>query len=338
MNQAPRARALTRRSLLGLAGAFTLSACSVNDPRIRGPLSGRSVVEPSPEPPLAGLAEALALEAALAASATTLRDRGAEWKVPAPAIEQARAAAGVHGDHLAVLRGPRPVDRRVSATSPTPLASATTTQPVVVGPDAKAALGQYVGQLTAAQDLYAKLASAASGPAALLWGSLGAYAAGLRFAVQNPAPRLAPTPQPLAPAASQSATEAVTALLTQTHAVVFALQAAYPFFRRPESPIVWDALYRRRALRDELTAWLRARGVQAPAAEAAYGLDPRPIDRNSAALLLARVEMAFTPYAGAWLAAADDAAGRRRAYEVLLDSSQLALTWGGALPTWPGWA
>ena len=130
---------------------------------------------------------------------------------------------------------------------------------------------------------------------------------------------------------------ATVALLRQLHALVFGYQAAYPAFRGPEAKVVFDLLYRRREERDRLTAWLRERGQTVPAAEAAYALPGQPADRPRAVQLLAQMEIAYQPFAGAWVAAATDPGSRRAALEALEEAVRLGLQWGGPLARWPGW-
>lgn len=53
--------------------------------------------------------------------------------------------------------------------------------------------------------------------------------------------------------------------------------------------------------------------------------------------MLWHMESAFTPFAGAWLAAATDVDARREAMESLEQSAVLCVDWGGPLSVWPGW-
>ncbi|MDO5678576.1 MAG: DUF4439 domain-containing protein, partial [Propionibacteriaceae bacterium] len=75
----------------------------------------------------------------------------------------------------------------------------------------------------------------------------------------------------------------------------------------------------------------------APAAEAAYDLPVRVTDAATAQGLLWRMEVAYAPFAGAWLAAATDDDARRRALASLEQSAALGTDWGGPLVVWPGW-
>lgn len=331
---------ISRRLVLAGGAATALLAtagCSVSDPRMRG-FSTIPPVEPTPTPipGLAGVEAALSTEAELQALMTQLAGRNLSPVVTATA----QAAAAAHGAHLLALRAPDPVVRPTAEPTPgrgqtvRPAPSPSVQLP---GGDRAAVVRAVTDKLGAAAGAYRNSAAAAMGSTALLWASMAAYASSTATIVGSDAPR------PAAPAAANrplepwSDVEAAQQVVRQLHALVYGYQSAYPAFRRPESGQIWDLLYRRRDQRDRLTAWLRGRGQSVPAAEPAYVLPVQPTDRNRAAELLATMELAYQPFAGAWVAAAADEGQRRQALDALEEACRLTLQFGGPAPTWPGW-
>jgi hypothetical protein len=119
--------------------------------------------------------------------------------------------------------------------------------------------------------------------------------------------------------------------------LIYGYQVAIPWFRGPEFQFAYDVLVRRRGLRDRLADQLRDAGMIAPPAEAAYALPLQTRDRATAAELLWRIETAFVPFTGAWLAAATDGEIRGVALQALEESTALGIRWGGPMVVWPGW-
>jgi len=92
-----------------------------------------------------------------------------------------------------------------------------------------------------------------------------------------------------------------------------------------------------RALRDRLISALLARKASVPAAEPAYVPSVRVRNAATAGQLIARMETAFVPFAGQWLAAAALPADQDLAWATMRRAAALARTWGGPVTVWPGW-
>ncbi|WP_141212477.1 DUF4439 domain-containing protein [Enemella evansiae] len=331
-----------RRGFLAAAGAgiLALTGCTVSDPRIvGGPTAPPPQPSPSPLPTIPGQQVAIGLESELAASCARLQQNAGGLQLPAPQAAAAGWLAAAHQAHLTALLGVRPSDR--PTTLPTPDARWSprpVPTPTVTLPTDRAAALRVVTELEGrGTDPYRESALAGSGTTALLWGSLAAYTRAAAVLLGSTSTRPEPPAAEIRPPASASDVEAPQQLLRQTDALVYGYQVAIGWLRGAEAQNALTVLGRRRALRDQVTALLRDRGQQAPAAEPAYQLTVQPTDPATARELLWRMEIAFAPFAGGWLAAATQTPDRRLAQEALEDTVQLAVGWGGPLPVWPGW-
>lgn len=334
---------LPRRGFLTLAGALALgvTGCQINDPRITGgPTAPPARPTPTPVPDVPGLEAALRHESDLVALSE-------QAGVAADRLRLGpgqRAALGWmsrdHGVHLTALLAPHPAERPTAPPTPgprfTPRPEPTSSATLAAGAK-DAAIGELTSRLEAALVDYRASARGSRGQMALLWGSLAAYARSAQAALVKDAPRPDPLVVPVRALEPWSDAEAEQQALRQVHALVYGYQAAIPWFRRPESQTAYDLLVHWRDLRDRITRLLRDRGQTAPAAEAAYALPVQPTDRNTAAELLWRMESAFAPFAGAWLAAATQDESRRMAADALEEAARLCLEWGGPMTVWPGW-
>ncbi|NNG18732.1 DUF4439 domain-containing protein [Naumannella sp. ID2617S] len=331
-----------RRGFLAVAGGslLALTGCMVSDPRVvGGPSTPPPQPSPSPLPTIPGQQLAIGSESELAALCGQLNQSAAALGLPAGQGTIAGWLAAGHKAHLIALVGVRPNERPTAVPtpdarwSPRPMPTPSLRLP---GDRAQAVrtitdlLGRCVGP-------YRESALASSGTTALLWGSLTAYAIGAGIALPGDPGRPAPPSTPNHPLAPMTEVEAPQQLLRQVHALVYGYQVAIASLPRPEAQRATELLGARRTLRGDLTALIRGRGQTAPAAEAAYALSVQPRDAATARELLSRMELAFAPFAGAWVAAATDPDSRRKAQQVLEESVRVSLGWGAPLPIWPGW-
>lgn len=181
------------------------------------------------------------------------------------------------------------------------------------------------------------LAAPARGVVAARLASAGAYAAAVGSLAGATAPR---TPVDATSADTISAlgdAEAMTALLEQLHAAVFATEAAVAQLSGEDAQWAKALLTGHLATRDGLAAELGRRSVRVPVAAVAYDIG-RPTDTTSAVALLARVEAAVLPDACRLVRAATGETVRTLGASALEDATVAVARAGGALPVWPGWA
>jgi hypothetical protein len=240
------------------------------------------------------------------------------------------AAREAHRLHAAVLRSPEPTARSTAGSTPGP----TPAKP------ARVSLGALAAAETTLAGRHAKLVGRSRGLTALLFGSLSVaattYASALT-AKGNVAigrtPTNPPTPEVLDDIAG------IQAVLTQVHALIYGYQVAIG--RLSTGSTARDravaGLTERRALRDRLISVLLARRASVPAAEPAYVPSVRVHNPATAAALIAKMETAFVPFTGQWLAAAARPADLALAWSVMRHAASLARTWGGPVTAWPGW-
>lgn len=331
-----------RRGFLTAAGVgiLALAGCSVSDPRIvGGPRTPPPRPSPSPLPSIPGQEFAIGAEAELAALTEQLQRVAQTLQLPAPQAAAAGWLASAHRAHLTALLGVRPSDRPTATPtpdarwSPRPMPTPT----VALPGDRAAAIRAVTEAQRRSIGPYRESALGSSGTTALLWGSLAAYAGTAATVLESAVARPEPPAAEIRPPEAWSDVEAPQQVLRQLHALVYGLQAAIGWLRGADAQNALGLLARRRAMRDQVTALLRDRGQTAPAAEAAYQLTVQPHDVASARELLWRMEIAYAPFAGGWVAAATAPTDRRLAQESLEDTVGLAVNWGGPLPVWPGW-
>lgn len=335
--------ALPRRSFLALTGvaAVALTGCQISDPRILGgPTAPPPEPLPTPVPSVPGLQVSLAHEAELAASSDQLRRAGPTLGLPAAQLAVAGWMAQAFDVHVTALLARRPELRPTEQPAPEPgWTPALRPSPTVALPagNRDRAVRVVLDQLDKATTDHRRNALGSNGSIALVWGSLAAYAGSAAVALEANLTRPAPPMVPIHAASPWSDMEAAQQVLRQVHALVYGYQAAIPWFRGAEFQSAYDTLVRRRELRDQLTRQLRDAGMIAPPAAAAYTLPLQPRDRSTAAEMLARMETAFAPFAGGWLAAATDGETRGEALQALEEATVLGIRWGGPLVVWPGW-
>lgn len=330
----------TRRRVLRLGLALpvgtcaTLSGCTLSDPAVRRPtpaatVSGSSASPVVPVPPAYLAAASTELDlAAQAMAVLTGRRSGlnAEQERLLDFISEA------HRSHAAVLsRNPvRPTPAPTSSGTASPRPTGTVKQ----------ALARLADGESTTAGAWRRAALAASGLEALTWGSLAV--AGTRFAAgltaANPPPvGTVGTPAPVLVLAE---TAAVQEVVRQLHAMVYGYQLAIG--RLPvlgsNHPRAVKELLAHRKLRDELIDELVSIGAEVPVAEPAYVPPVAPRDGATSGRLIRRMQIAFQPFCGLWLAAATTTTERRRALNALATASARARTWGGPLTAWPGYS
>lgn len=319
-------RRWSRRALLGGLAVVT-AGCALSDPAVRGP-GGRTSPLPTPTPtPFApGLDRALAAETALAAGARALlADAGAteERRRDLLALLQR-----THEERAAALAAADPTARPTAGPDPSP------------GPRPATATTERLadGERDAARR-HRTAALAASGPAALLWGSMAVASSAFGDALEADVAPASATVAEHRPLSRLSDMDAVSALVASLHAVVWGYQLALG--RLPVSGAAHDraaaGLAGRRALQDRLVDQLLRAGVEVPPAAPAYDPDPEVRDADDAALLIRRMETRLLPFCGLWLAAAGRLGDRTLALDTLGSTLRSATTWGAPLPAWPGY-
>ena len=323
----------TRRGLLGSGLALAVSGCTVSDPTVRGAGPVGSAPSPSPTPTPTPPASA-AVELRLAALAAAVPDApGRPTAASAALLELVRAS---HLERAAALAAPDPAARPIpdpTAAGPSP------SPPVSPAPSRAAALRQLAAaERTAAAD-HRRTALAADGLTALLLGSMSVASSRFAAALAAEDAPAAGSPRAHRPTALVPDTEAVAALVTSLHAVVYGYQLALgrlaPGSGAHDRAIA--ALRQRRALLNRLSGVLVAAGADVPAASPAYEPSPRPTDARTARLLIQRMESALLPFCGLWLAAAARPADRTLALDTLAATAATAEAWGAPLLAWPGY-
>lgn len=181
------------------------------------------------------------------------------------------------------------------------------------------------------------LAAPARGTSAARLAAAGAYAAAVASLAGARSPRT-PAEAPSADTiAALGDAEAMTALVVQLHAALFAIEAAIAQLSGEDAAWARVLLDGHRAARDGLAAELGRRSLRVPAAQVAYDIG-RPTDTAGAVALLARVETAVLPDACRVTRAATDETVRRLGASALEDAAVAVARSGGGLPVWPGWA
>jgi hypothetical protein len=328
-------RVLTRRRVLGLGAALpVLAGCALSTPTVSDPTptassaagTPRPSASSSPPPPgppvVAGAREAATTELALAGLAGAILAGPRRGELSADQRAVLRFVTEAHRAHATVLdptvRAPRPADV------------------------ARLTLGQALTRLsrseTAAAGRHRAAALAVSGEDSLRFGAIAA-AAGLYAGVVTTDRRLPISEGPPMPTvlARSTDTAAVQTLVAQLHALVYGYQLAIgrmPVAGARHDQAVADLL-QHRIRRDRMISWLRRRDAEVPAPEPAYRPSVDVRDGASGIRLVRTMLVALQPFAGIWLASANDAE-REWALSFFLTTAALARGWGASLPVWPG--
>ena len=271
---------------------------------------------------VAGARAAATAELALAglAQAIAAGPRRGELKADQRALLDFLADA--HRAHAGVLdpsvRAPRPAD--VSR---------------LTLPQALARLGR---DETTAAGRHRAAALRVSGEDSLRFGAVAAAARVYAGAVTSG--RRTPTsPGPRTPTLLAGSTDiaAVQSVVAQQHALVYGYQLAIgrmPVAGNDDNRAVAELL-QHRIRRDQLIGWLRGRDAEVPVPEPAYRPSVEVRDGPTGIRLIRTMLTALLPFAGIWLASAEDAQ-REWALSFFLTTVDLARGWGAPLPVWPG--
>lgn len=325
----------TRRQLLAAGLALAVSGCTLSDPAVRGQGPVKSAPSPALTPMPTPTAPAPAsVELRLAALAATVQASPGR-----PTASSAAVLELVHRSHLeraAALTAPDPAARPTqnpSAPSPSPSPSASPT------PSRGEAVRSLVAAERRAASDHRRAALAADGLTALLLGSMSVASGRFVVAVTAGHPPAAAPLQAHRPTALVADTDAVAALVSSLHALVYGYQLALG--RLPVGSGAHDraaaGLQQRRALLHRLSDVLVEAGAKVPAASPAYQPSPEPTDARTAGLLIRRMETALVPFCGLWLAAAARPADRTLALDTLAATTATAESWGAPLLAWPGY-
>ena len=319
----------TRRRLLVGGLALAASGCTVSDPAVRGPLSaGSSPASATPPAPASPAPASVEIQlAALAAAVQAAPGRPGAGS--AAAVDLIRRS---HLERAAALAAPDPATRpSADPASPDPSASGSASR--------GAALRRLVAAERRTAKSYRRAALAADGLTALLLGSMSVAGEQFSRALTVADPPAVASLRAHRPTALVPDSEAVAALVTSLHALVYGYQVALGRLRVGSSAHDRAAagLRERRALLHRLSDALVEAGADVPPASPAYELDPRPTDTRTAGLLIRRMESALLPFCGLWLAAAADTADRTLALDTLSTSTATAASWGAPLLAWPGY-
>jgi hypothetical protein len=324
-------------SAVAATGLGALSGCTPSDPRVSSddpkltptPTPTRATVSPGPPP------QTFAAELALADLAAAILAGPQRGKLSAGQRALLTAAAQGHRQHAAALASPAPTAR---PSSPVP-----SSRPAAPSDIARLSLPQSLALLRrqelAQRDRARGTALSRSGFESLVWGSISVAAASWATALSSKAAVPVAAAGPSRPMAAQSDVEALQSMIRQLHALVYGYQLALGRLS-PTSAAgrrAYQSLLARRSLRNDLVDTLIARSASVPAAAGAYVPPVDPRSPASAAELIRRMETAFQPFCGLWLAAASRPGDRSRAYDVLAGTTATALSWRAPVTVWPGW-
>jgi hypothetical protein len=187
---------------------------------------------------------------------------------------------------------------------------------------------------------YRSAALKAKGSDALLWGSLSAAAGSFAAAIGSSNPPGTSRVANREPVEVLSEVAAVSELVRQLHAIVYGYQLAIGKFKviSKQRPKAERELLAQRIFRDRLIAWLRKHGGDVPAAAPAYVPSVVPHNPATAVKLIMRMQTAFEPFCGLWLAAAASQPERQQALTALNNAMKTARSWGAPLAAWPGYS
>lgn len=340
---------MTRRSLLarGLASTSALAAaallpevagCTVTDPRVDAPSSPSSghpsvtsathtATTPPPATP-AGPDPAVADEQALADLAGAILAGPHRAELTAVQRRTLAAVRDGHRQHAAALRSP-------TAPSAPPRGPAAGFAKMSLLTSLQLLAGRERQQARRLR----RSTLAAEGATALLHGSMMVAATGYAGALRGQRGVAKVGSRPPNAAAAVSDVAALQSVVRQLHALVYGYQLALGQLSgsSPAGRRALAALAARRRLRDRLAQILLSRSAAVPAAAGAYVPLLQPTTAQRSAVLIRRMETAFQPFCGRWLASAARPEDRRLALDALAGTTSVAQAWGAALRPWPGW-
>jgi hypothetical protein len=326
---------LSRRRLLGLGAALpVLAGCSLSTPTVSDPTRTPSPAEstpfathdpsptPSAPPVVAGARAAATTELALAGLARAILAGPRRRELSVDQRSLLGFVAEAHRVHAAAL------DPTVRAPRAADVTRLTLPQ----------ALDRLAGDETAASGRHRSAAVAVAGEDSLRFAAVAA-AASLYAGVVPGNRRVSTTAVPRTPTALARSTDtaAVQSMVAQLHAVVYGYQLAIgrmPVASKDDDRAAAELL-QLRIRREQMIGWLRRRGVEVPVPEPAYRPSVEVRDGPTGARLVRTMLVALQPFAGIWLASANDAE-REWALSFFLTNVALARGWGAPLPVWPG--
>jgi hypothetical protein len=333
----------SRRGALGLglglvAGVPLVAGCTPS-PTV-GPAPRTTTSSPGATPPPASPAPtptvpaAANAEQALSARAAAILSGPRRSDLDARTRALLTFARDVHADHAVALAGGDPTARPTSA-APSPSAA----PPDVAGQSLKGSLARLARQEAAQATAQRRAATAASGLAALLAGSLAVAAESFASALDAGTPPPVDRIRARRPAPLLTDVEAAQQLVAQLHAVVYGYQLAIgklPYSSAARARGVGELAAARTQL-DAQIAFLLSRKADVPPAEPAY-VPPSPVTSPAEATRLVRgMQVRLEPYAGLALAAAGTPEARSTALALLRTTARRAASWGAPLRAWPGW-
>jgi len=277
----------------------------------------------------------LALEAApdlpgqlarLSALSGHLLDSGKRWKLSErqlSSLDWFRQAVDLHAQ---VLLSADPA-RRQRVTTPLPSAAKVTQS------SAKATFAALTALLLTMQSEHRARAVAASGPAALLWASLGAFSGTMAARLPSGLPHRGDDDTEQTPDLTSTGRDQVLALCLQAaYSYEFALAA--PSLPAADEHALQQRLKAWRGLREQILALT----PDATASPPPIGYELRPAkDRAGAFRLAVATETAALPILGTWVGGTSVASERRLGVDALASSNTVLVTFGGTALRWPGW-
>ena len=335
----PPAGRWARRDLLRLGLALpVLAGCSVSpavSPRPGSssggglPTPGAASPAPAPTVPAAASAEqALSAYAAAVLTGPHRRDLGGDQRRLLTFLRDA------HADHATALAGDDPTARPTTA-APSPSATPPDLAKVGLGTSLKRLAQQEAGQAAA----HRRTATAASGLAALVAGSLAAAADSYAAALGADRPPSVSAAKARKETPLLSDVAATQQLVSQLHAVVYGYQLAIGKLGYTSSArrrAVGELASTRRLL-DTQIAFLLDRKADVPAAEPAYASPSAVRSSGDAGRLVRGMQARLEPFVGLTLAAAGTDKARTQALTLLTSTCRTARGWGAPLQVWPGW-
>ncbi|MBB3326122.1 DUF4439 domain-containing protein [Microlunatus antarcticus] len=339
MPEAPTAR-WRRRDLLRLGLALPVLAGCSTSPAV-APLPGASGTSgPSLTPGAASPAPGPSVPATATAEQTLSVYAAAVLTGPRRADlsgDQRRLLTflrDVHADHAMALAGADPTSRPTTAT-PAPTAEKPDLAKVSLGD----ALKRLAKQESAQAARHRRAATAATGLAALVAGSLAVAADSYAAALGASDTPSVSAKKARKPAALLSDVAATQQLVAQLHAVVYGYQLAI-------GKLGYSSSARRRAVAELATArrlldvqiaFLLGRKADVPAAEPAYAPSSTVRSADDARRLVRGMQARLEPFVGLSLAAAATPEARTQALTLLAGTCRTARSWGAPLQAWPGW-
>lgn len=301
---------------MGMLGLGAVTGCTWFDPTINDTGTPRAAGQagvPFEAEGLASLAEiegrarALSADTALSGARSSLL----AWMLTSMSAHRA-----------AVLRG-TPVAEATASASPSGS----------VAPIA-GTWAELLKALSGAANEHRQRALACEGLDALLWGSMGQWAATVASTSAESARTLSDESPGVAIRVAED--QALADVIAQIHVLVFGTELALaPLSGTDSAYETVSAAHRAWSKRrDTLSQTLRERGGTVPGSREPYDLDA-PATASAAVALVADMEDSFLATAGVWIASAQDT--REDATDLFASVSMDALGHGAPLRTWPGW-